>query len=469
MRWSWLTLLAVACSPPGGNGDDRDGKNDSVALFKNTHPLEGYVDRVSVAPGETLTIMAHAPKGRFAIRFVRYGADREVVREIAEVAGASQDYPHDAAQQGCDWASSFELVIPQDWSSGLYSATLVDDTTEFPIGFVVREVDPGSSARIAVMTSTHTWQAYNLWGDDAGVASFYGKKPAAFASMHRPTPTSNPEHQRDDDGSDVCHGSPHCHTAAGERFVLAWLEANALPYSVLTNLDLHEDPAILQQFDVVILNAHDEYWSTEMYDGLVRYLETGRDLISLGANQLFWKVTITDDVVETRKPNTGSGNHSNGERGGLWSDLGRPGSAVLGAEYVDTKHISYNTCAGYRVLAADHWAFAGTELANSDMLGERGRNQYLTTTCPTGGASGLEMDNIVPGVSPANLIHLAKGANPNSLEPGAPGRGGDMVIYDHPGGGRVFSVGSITFTGSMVVDAKLGRVVKNVVDRFLAE
>ncbi|MBD1372187.1 hypothetical protein IC620_07400 [Hazenella sp. IB182357] len=44
-----------------------------------------------------------------------------------------------------------------------------------------------------------------------------------------------------------------------------------------------------------------------------------------------------------------------------------------------------------------------------------------------------------------------------------------MVYYDHPGGGGVFWVGSVTFGGSLVVDDKLSQMVKNVMNRYTLE
>ena len=48
---------------------------------------------------------------------------------------------------------------------------------------------------------------------------------------------------------------------------------------------------------------------------------------------------------------------------------------------------------------------------------------------------------------------------------------GDMVYFDCPGGGAVFSVGSITFCGSLShnnYDNNISRIVENVVRGFIA-
>jgi N,N-dimethylformamidase len=43
-----------------------------------------------------------------------------------------------------------------------------------------------------------------------------------------------------------------------------------------------------------------------------------------------------------------------------------------------------------------------------------------------------------------------------------------MVQFDTPGGGAVFSVGSISYACALPVDEAVGRVTGNVLKRFLA-
>ncbi len=43
-----------------------------------------------------------------------------------------------------------------------------------------------------------------------------------------------------------------------------------------------------------------------------------------------------------------------------------------------------------------------------------------------------------------------------------------MVIIEHPGGGAVFSVGSITYIASLLVDHAISSITRNVLDRFVA-
>lgn len=63
------------------------------------------------------------------------------------------------------------------------------------------------------------------------------------------------------------------------------------------------------------------------------------------------------------------------------------------------------------------------------------------------------------GAPPANVQLLAVGTNtPDGV--GA----AHMVHYRHPGGGIVFSVGSLTFTGSLADDPMVQSIVANVLD-----
>ena len=56
---------------------------------------------------------------------------------------------------------------------------------------------------------------------------------------------------------------------------------------------------------------------------------------------------------------------------------------------------------------------------------------------------------------------LAKGLNPDD-------GGADMVTFDTPSGGPVFSVGSINYVASLPVDENVSKVTANVLRRFLS-
>jgi hypothetical protein len=112
------------------------------------------------------------------------------------------------------------------------------------------------------------------------------------------------------------------------------------------------------------------------------------------------------------------------------------------------------TSAPYRVVYSNHWIFNGTGLSDGDIFGEAS----LHERCP-GGASGHETDKMSPSSPPGTKL-LAKGLNPDD-------GGAEMVFYETDGGGAVFSVGSITYPASLLVDPAISRITRNVLTRFV--
>jgi len=111
------------------------------------------------------------------------------------------------------------------------------------------------------------------------------------------------------------------------------------------------------------------------------------------------------------------------------------------------------TAAPYRVLDSKHWALAGTGLRQGDLFGQASLHERIP-----GGASGHETDKISPS-SPANIQRIAKGTNPDD-------GGADLVYFETPRGGGVFSAGSICWPSSLLVDESVSRITANVLRRF---
>jgi N,N-dimethylformamidase len=114
------------------------------------------------------------------------------------------------------------------------------------------------------------------------------------------------------------------------------------------------------------------------------------------------------------------------------------------------------TAAPYRVERDSQWIFAGTELRNGDLFGEKTLHERVS-----GGASGHETDKRSPS-SPPETVLLAKGTNANE-------GGAELVYHEPPGGGAVFSVGSMTWIPALFPDAHVSRITRNVLARFLED
>ncbi len=264
-------------------------------------------------------------------------------------------------------------------------------------------------------------------------------------------------------------GKGRSHLVRGEGWILDWLHDAGYEPDLYGDLDLHAGWHRLKAYPALIISTHSEYWTLQMRDHLDAYLQAGGSLLYLSGNGLFWKVTFDENLRVIEVCRDGRAHEQTGEKGGLWRDLGRPEHSVTGVGYVRE---GYMTHAPYRTLKPNHWIFGGLELSKNDLIGKEGLHGN--------GASGWEMDQVVPEWSPSNIEIIAEGINPgDAMGPGIDaqypdpnynwdGKGGaHMTYYTHPGGGGVFSVGSISFGASLAVDAQIQAIVSNVLDRFL--
>jgi hypothetical protein len=124
---------------------------------------------------------------------------------------------------------------------------------------------------------------------------------------------------------------------------------------------------------------------------------------------------------------------------------------LLGVVFTET---GAATSAPYVVLDDRHWMFAGTNLKNGDTFGAAS----LHERCP-GGASGHETDKRSPS-SPAGLVPAARGLNRDN-------GGAEIVYHETESGGSVFSVGSITWPASILVDDSCSQITRNALNRAL--
>jgi len=191
-------------------------------------------------------------------------------------------------------------------------------------------------------------------------------------------------------------------------------------------------------------------------------------------------------VVEVRRPgqdNLWRVNHAEGTfstsglPGGLWRNIGRPENAVIGVGFITQ---GFDACTGYTCSGSSHdhrvsWIFDGLEPDAS--IGDFGILQ--------GGAAGYEIDrhDISKGSPRHSIVVASSGGHSNLYDLMVPSIldtlpdptrtqdaiRADMVFFETDGGGAVFSVGSIAWSGSLSYndyDNSVSRVTANVLRRF---
>lgn len=455
----------------------------------------GYMWPKWVRAGDKAEYRVHSVD-QYQITLWRYGLEKEYVKMIGWVdehgpQANRQTLPDgDFTQAGVGWnergfPSPPVIVAPE--RSGLYylwARTPGGDAFSFP--WVVAPRTP--KAKIAVMASTNTWNAYNNFGGRSNYINPAGlpdrpvvnarqeldryRNQVAFGTWRwkddefLPLSFDRPEpHNHLFDNPEVTgpvQGRVQCGVAPGEWRLLGWLEQQGFEYDYYAEAQLHDGTLDLDAYRVLMLSIHPEYWTRDMYHKVKRWVfERGGRLMYLAGNGLNCEVTLTRNGVMRCLSHLHS---EHGEMGGRSEDgsveyesrMGRTLESEANLLGVVCTETGIMTAAPYRVIDASHWIFEGTGLRNGDLFGEKTLHERVP-----GGASGHETDKRSAS-SPPDTVLLAKGVNPDD--------GGSEIVCHHPaGGGAVFSVGSITWVPGLFPDPHVSRITRNVLTRFLRD
>ena len=453
--------------------------------------LLGYMWPKCVKSGERSEFRVHAVE-EYELELWRYGGDKEFIRRIGTFdehgpRATMQITPDgDYTQTGIEWnkhgyhSNAHTQFVEAPERSGLYYLHARSKSGAFyAFPWVVAPASP--TTKTAVLVSDINWNAYNSFGGRSNYihADRFPATPTVnsrlelkryteqehrtySAESYEPLSLDRPDpynHIDENEGlTDPIAGRQGCHMAAAEWRLLGWMERQDFEYDLYSETQFHFGDVPLDEYKLLIISTHPEYWSKQMYDSLKSWVfERGGRLMYLGGNGLNCEVEFLD-------------NHRIVYHNTNWSHS-EPQFAEDGREYesrFDKRNESeanllgvvftfpgIMTGAPYRVIDADHWCFEGNGLSNGDTFGEKSLHMRIP-----GGASGHETDKISPQ-SPKNVKLLAKGLNP--------GEGGaEIVHFDTPSGGEVFSVGSITWPACILVDDAVSQITANVIRRFTA-
>ena len=455
--------------------------------------LYGYAWPKWVHAGESGEFRVNSPEA-YHLALWRYGQAKELVRPIGWFdehgpRAQIQILPDgDFTQTGVGWngegynPAQFRVVAPQ--RSGLYYFHVKTASGKFlSFPWVVAPAAPQS--RVAVIASTNTWNAYNNFGgrsnyvnanklppwptvnarQDLGryngtLRSVWEFRDDDYASLSfdRPEPFNHiPEDVR---LNDPIRGRQACHLAEAEWRLLGWMEREGFDYELYADYQLHAGRLDLDAYDVVVISTHPEYWSRDAYVRLKRWVfERGGKLMYLGGNGIDCEVELADAATMRCRtwlpvaPGVPFVDPGTGKRFDCrFHHTFESPAELLGVVF--TKR-GAGTSAPFRVVNADHWIYGGTTLKNGEVFGQNS----LHERCP-GGASGHETDKRTPA-SPPDAVVLARGTN---VDDG----GAEVVYFETPSGGAVFSVGSITWPACVLVDAACSRITRSVLERMLA-
>jgi N,N-dimethylformamidase len=421
------------------------------------------------------------------------------------------------------WAPDLRFPIPKDLASGVYAFRLSAGDQVDHVPFYVCPRPGAASADIAYLMPTFTYLAYSdermLWADDiryeeltdrtiepsppdltvrdhpewgASIYDFHRDHTGVcYASRRRPIPNMRPDYRF------WLTGAPR-HLSA-DLYLTDWMEEKGHQYDVITDEHLHtHGAALLAGYRVLITGSHPEYWSAPMRAGLESFLEGGGRVMYLGGNGLYWVTSVHPEspwVIEVRRGQGGSRcweslpgelhHASTGELGGLWRHRGRAPDGLIGVGF---------TAQGSGIQSPGFQRSTGSLEQRAAFIFDRVDEAEIGAYgLVMGGAAGDELDRADDASGPRGLgrpphaLVVASSAGRHSdfyllvheeilisvLNIGGtvhPKVRADMTFFETPAGGAVFSVGSISWMGSLSYNRYengVSRVTDNVLRRFL--
>ena len=424
-----------------------------VSFVRNEHTpdmdsqsVEGYTDRMFYYVGESVQFFLHSSgaSNRLTIRRMSgpYNYDEVHSETFAE---CPQKISDNASEEGCKWKLTTEVTLDEKFTHGYYQALLSMEGTsaEFPIYFIVGE---RKQCHIAILAPVSTWTAYNPWGGKSLYQNKFEAKTVYNVSTERPNTAFQLNHDID-----------------VEVNVFNWFRENYPDVGLLPDYALEENPELLGEAKVIVLVYHCEYVTKAMYDNLQKLTDGGKSLISLGANQLYWKTVWHDNFtrLECRKDLTNF-EHST-QYGGMWKHHFRTAKKYLGVQFSGS---GMHTSAPYKVLKPNHWLYEGADVQEGQLFGMRGINELPIAGAETDKASGHDK-NVEVIAHSLNCDSEETGEVYDPSNPVWNGEGGaDLAIKYLSPTNAVLSTAAISSGSGLGTDKVFTHIVANFMAKY---
>jgi hypothetical protein len=458
--------------------------SDSLNISLVSVNVSAYSEWNSYYPGEKVTLYVNCGLS-YSYRILKYGKSIEEITGLNEMRIIIQDFEDlPILETGLKWKETKKILLPKNLVSGLYGVQLIDENKhEAVVPLVIKSKRQGSGNKMVIIANTFTWHANNTFGGKSRYADIQtaflrnmdaklwmkralkslfnklgkGYRPAvlnteALISISRFRPLNGIGLQE--------MKSPYeeyqSHLVGGEWRLLAWMEEKGYPYDYFSDFDIEENPEILDQYDTVVLNTHPKYWGENALQKLsVSHKNKKLNLLNFGGNALFSMVKDYNKMKFKILPKALEGESM--------------GFKLLGVSF---NLNSYSSCAPFKIMDNNHRIFneIDTEIFGEKSLLNSKRSNFTNPqpgridlglkshkySLSGMGASGWEVD--CTGNNTDDQIKVvASGLNTNG--------GAQMVFRDKTEkSGLMFSASSVSFTGSLLVDRNISKLVENILN-----
>jgi hypothetical protein len=390
-------------------------------------PIEGYADRASALPGESVRLFVSTSARQWRATAYRMGwyegkLGARVWRSDWRPGGRQLQAKTVGKTRTpvADWQPSLELPTT-GWRPGSYLIRLETRRDARYVPLTLRS--PSTRDQLVLLSPSTNWQAYNDWG---GRNVYWGPKGKGDGERRARA---------------VSYDRPYVYGKGSGEFlsrmlpVVALAERLGLPLAYADNVDLEAVPNLLDGARGVISMGHDEYYSVGMRASLERARDAGTNIAFLGANAVYRRIRLEPTELGSHRllinyKNAGEDPMTKRNPELTTADWPAPPKANPQSTLTGASYACFPASGPLVVSDPAHWMLAGTGLAQGDKIP---------------GALGPEFDAVTawePTPRPLDVfLRSPVSCGPHSHA--------DTVYYSAPSGAGVFNTGTMGWVASL--------------------
>lgn len=253
-----------------------------------------------------------------------------------------------------------------------------------------------------------------------------------------------------------------------------WINKQSYKLNCIADVDA-DDEIHFKNSKIVILVGHSEYWTRKARENVDKFVATGKNLLVLSGNTMWWQVRYNNDknLMICYRGDKNDPLHSTPYETDLWykDKLNYPITSSIGADFIN---------GGYANKLPNHWDYYKITSENSPLFEGTGLKNGEKLILPTYEADGAPLvKNILPGSTELPVIDNSKlnfyktellGYN-FTIDGVVPGVATFIVFQKTVNSGTVVNVASEEWCSSSGIGgkdaAKIKTITKNMIDKSL--
>ncbi|MEI6649248.1 MAG: N,N-dimethylformamidase beta subunit family domain-containing protein [Actinomycetes bacterium] len=290
IRKSLFVALATAIFSLGFVGAASHASITDVWMISDSNfkkDTAGFLIPNSILPGEPVNIYTTCPKGSFTLQIFQMGYFGGVGAELVDRTSPIPCTIQSAAivnpitRMHEDRWNVSTILQTRNLHPGFYLIRITaDNGHQSFMNLVVR--DQNVAHRLVISIPTLTDAAYNVWNGTGAYGS-----PHNMAERARVVALDQPNSESFGTGKYLLN----------IQSVVEVADRLHLNPAYVTDVDIATRPNLLVGATALISGGHDEYWTLEERESVLKARDAGTNLVFLGANVEYWRVRLSDSML----------------------------------------------------------------------------------------------------------------------------------------------------------------------------